>query len=105
MERGFCITKLYTDTILFEHEDLGPVVVHVVARALTTGHSYALQQFRRTSTGRPEFTHLANINPNSFDFRRITPESALIMKALAQSLVPDIDSLVLEEQAKTEGPT
>lgn len=52
--------------------------------------------------GRELDTPLFSINPSGFDYRSVTPETALVMKAMAHELVPNIDTSVPE--FPNEGP-
>lgn len=87
------VTMDYSSIPTYQTDSLVEATHLAVGAALHTGKRFVV----RTSD-----TSLFSVNPDQFDHRRITPESALKLKALAHELITNIDEIVPE--TKPEGP-
>lgn len=85
-----------------ETEDLVAATRFAVACALHTSKRFAVHRVNSLGVGESTVT-LFSVNPISYDYRRVTPDTALAMKAMAHELVSNIDIVVPE--IPMEGPT
>jgi hypothetical protein len=92
------IGKPYASTSYHECVDLGEAVFYATAVALHRGYSMEVRRVVPREPQSPETTGLFTITPNSFDFRKVKPETVLGMKAMAHSLVSNIDEVAPEAQ-------
>lgn len=86
-----------------EHEtpDLVLATRYAAACAMHTGKRFVVHR-ANVGEGRESDTPLFSINPTTFDYRSVVPETALAMKAMAHELVSNIDTIVPE--FPNEGP-
>lgn len=93
------ISKPYTSgSTVHECVDLGEAVFLATAVALHRGYSMEVRRAVPKSAEISETFPLFTVTPNSIDFRKVKPETVLGMKAMAHSLVSNIDEIAPEPQ-------
>jgi hypothetical protein len=70
------IGKPYASTSYHECVDLGEAVFYATAVALHRGYSMEVRRVVPREPQSPETTGLFTITPNSFDFRKVKPETS-----------------------------
>jgi len=96
MKIVYQVTVAYEHSECFQSEDLVMAARYAAAAALHTGKSFTV---RRTHVEVTDSTVSASsvlftTGPSTIDFRRVSAETVIGMKALAHDLMPGIDELV-----------
>lgn len=99
---GYSVTFEYDSESVFKSEDLVEATRFAVASALHTGRRFAVQR-DVTKNGEDKSTPIFAVSPTSFDFRRVSPDVVLTMKAMAHELVSNIDEVA--PRFSIEGPS
>lgn len=93
----FQVGKTYTGKTDHECADLGEAVFYAVAVALHRGYPMEVRRAVPRGQGEtPETFQLFSVSPNSIDYRKVKAETVLGMKAMAHSLVSNIDEVAPE---------
>lgn len=95
------VTIEYDLSKKFESEDLVEATRFAAACSMHTGKRFVVRRICENGSLLSE-TPLFGINPSTFDYRRVTPETQLALKAMAHELVSNIDEVV--PSLPMEGP-
>jgi hypothetical protein len=93
----FQVGKTYTGKTDHECADLGEAVFYATAVAMHRGYPMEVRRaVPRDPNGPLDTFQLFSVSPNSIDYRKVKPETVLGMKAMAHSLVANIDEVAPE---------
>lgn len=93
----FQVGKTYTGKTDHECADLGEAVFFATAVALHRGYPMEVRRVVPRGLHDPvDSFQLFSISPNSIDYRKVKPETVLGLKAMAHSLVSNIDEVAPE---------
>lgn len=90
------IGKPYSGSSFHECADLGEAVFYATAVAMHRGYGMEVRRVVPREPGSPEIFQLFTVSPNTIDYRKVKPETVLGMKAMAHSLVSNIDEVAPE---------
>lgn len=97
-EDVYTVTIDYETTSTYTWPTLLDATRYAVACAMHTGRRFSVHRVN----GPKVSTQLFSVNPTTFDFRRVSPETRLVMKAIAHELVENIDAIA--PKVANEGP-
>lgn len=98
----FSASVEYRHETVYRSDSLVEITRYAAAAALHTGRRFAVNRVVEVGPD-PRVVPLFAVSPTSFDYRQVSAETALAMKAMAHDLVSNIDQVA--PVIPTEGPT